>query len=96
LRANTLSSTTPLEALEVRWKGILLPYRLFNKDQRVNHTAIVDNKRLSHALALVKAQQDLRPAPNVMTNSEKSRYRKKGRLIYGPSTVAGDTTGQMV
>jgi hypothetical protein len=46
--------------LEVRWKGLLLPYRVFSKDQRVSHTAIVENKRLGHALALVKAQQDLR------------------------------------
>jgi hypothetical protein len=82
--------------LEIRWKGIVLPYRVFSKDQRVNHTAIVDNKRLGHALALVKAQQDLKHAPRVMTNSEKTGYRKKGRLIYRPLTAAGDTNGQMV
>jgi hypothetical protein len=40
--------------LEVRWKGHSLPYRVFSKDQRVSHTAIVQNKRLSHALATVK------------------------------------------
>jgi hypothetical protein len=57
-------------------EGLLLPYRVFSKDQRVNHTAIVNNKRLGHTLALVKAQQDLRPAPKVMTNSEKTGYRK--------------------
>jgi hypothetical protein len=34
--------------LEVRWKGHSLPYRVFSKDQRVSHTAIVENKRLSH------------------------------------------------
>ena len=45
--------------LEVRWMGHSLPYRVFSKDQRVSHTAIVENKRLGHALALVKAQQDL-------------------------------------
>jgi hypothetical protein len=44
--------------LEVRWKGVSLPYRIF---QRVNHTAIVENKRLGHALALVKAQQENSP-----------------------------------
>ena len=44
--------------LEVRWQGHLLPYRVFSKDQRVSHTAIIDNKHLSHALAVVKAQQD--------------------------------------
>jgi hypothetical protein len=42
--------------MEVRWKGVSLPYRVFSKDQRVSHTAIVEDKRLGHALALVKAQ----------------------------------------
>jgi hypothetical protein len=63
--------------LEVRWKGLLLPYRVFSKDQRVCHTAIVENKRLGHALALVKAQQDLRHTTKVMTNSEKTGYQKE-------------------
>jgi hypothetical protein len=57
--------------LEVRWKGLLLPYRVFSKDQRVSHTAIVENKRLGHALALVKAQQDLSHTTRVMTNRRK-------------------------
>jgi len=61
--------------LEVRWRGHVLPYRVFSKDQRVNHTAIVENKRLGHALALVKAQQDLRLATKIMTNSEKTGYK---------------------
>jgi hypothetical protein len=68
--------------LEVRWNGVSLPYRVFSKDQRVNHTAIVENKRLGHALALVKAQQDLMYAPKVMTNSEKTGYRKRPRKVY--------------
>jgi transposase len=34
--------------LEVRWKGHSLPYRVFNKDQRVSHTAVIENKRLGH------------------------------------------------
>ena len=56
---------------------MLLPYRAFSKDQRVSHTAIVENKRLGHALALVKAQQDLRLATKIMTNSEKTGYNKR-------------------
>jgi hypothetical protein len=64
--------------LEVRWKGLLLPYRVFSKDQRVSHTAIVENKRLGHALAVVKAQQDLRNPPKVMTNSEKTATKNEG------------------
>ena len=73
--------------LEVRWKGLVLPYRVFSKDQRVNHTAIVENKRLSHALTLVKAQQDLKLATKVLTNSEKTGYKKNPRAIYGPDFV---------
>lgn len=46
----------------------MLPYRVFSKDQRVSHTAMVENKRLGHALAIVKAQQDLRLAITIMTD----------------------------
>jgi transposase len=70
--------------LEVRWKDVALPYRVFSKDQRVSHTAIVENKRLSHALTIVKAQQDLKLATKVLTNSEKTGYKKNPRAIYGP------------
>jgi hypothetical protein len=68
--------------LEVRWKGHSLPYRIFSKDQRVSHTAIVEDKRLSHALATVKAQQDIKHMPTVMTNSVKGGYKKRGRQLY--------------
>ena len=70
--------------LEVRWKGHSLPYRVFNKDQRVSHTAIVENKRLGHILAIVKAQQDRKHETKVMTNSEKLGYKKTPRRVYGP------------
>jgi transposase len=70
--------------LEVRWKGHSLPYRVFSKDQRVSHTAIVENKRLTHALAAVKAQQDIKRLPKVMTNSDKGGYKKRPRQVYGP------------
>ena len=65
--------------LEVRWKGQVLPYRVFDKDQRVSHTAIIENKRLGHALAIIKAQQDLKYVPKIKTNSEKINYRKRAR-----------------
>jgi hypothetical protein len=70
--------------LEVRWKGHSLPYRVFNKDQRVNPTAIIENKRLGHALRMVKAQQDLKHLPAIMTNSEKDGCKKRPRQLYGP------------
>ena len=74
-------------SLEVRWKGVLLPYRIFSKDQRVSHTAIVENKRLGHALKIVKAQQDVHQGVKVMTHSEKDGYKKRPRAIYGPDFV---------
>ena len=60
------------------------PYRVFSKDQRVSHTAVVENKRLGHALATVKAQQDIKHVPKVMTNSAKGGYKKNPRRLYGP------------
>src|SRR5580698_589523 len=54
---------------------------------RVSYTAIVENKRLGHALALVKAQQDSHFEAKVKTNSEKGQYQKRGRQIYGPDYV---------
>ncbi|MQX47535.1 ISNCY family transposase, partial [Sinorhizobium medicae] len=65
--------------LDVRWKGHCLPYRVFDKDQRVTHAAITENKRLGDVLAYIKARQDERPAPKVKTNSEKIGYRPRGR-----------------
>ena len=47
--------------LEFRWKGVPLPYRAFDKDQRVTHAAITENKRLSAVLAHIQAQQDTAP-----------------------------------
>lgn len=66
--------------LEVRWKGLSLPYVAFDKDQRVSHAAVVENKRLSEVLAYVKTQQEQRGAPpRIKTNSEVVGYRKTGR-----------------
>lgn len=46
----------------------------------MSHTAVVENKRLSHALTIVKAQQDMKRETKVMTNSEKTGYKKnRGR-----------------
>ena len=80
--------------LEVRWNGITLPYRVFSKDQRVNHTAIVENKRLGHALALVKAQQDLKLTTRVMTSSEKNGYRKTPRKVYAAEEMTKANASQ--
>jgi hypothetical protein len=64
--------------LEFRWKGVSLPHTVFDKEQRVMHAEIVENKRLGAALAYVKELQDSQPPPRVKTNSEKLGYRKAG------------------
>ena len=71
--------------LDVRWKGHSLPYTVFDKDQRVTHAAITENKRLSDVLAYIKERQDQRPASKVKTNSEKVGYQRRGRKP-GPKT----------
>ena len=86
----------PDRPLEVRWKGHLLPYRVFAKDQRVSHTAIVENKRLGHVLRIVKAQQDVHHSPTVQTNSSKGGYQKRGRRIYGPDYESGAPPAEAV
>ena len=60
-----------------------LPFTVFDKDQRVTHAAIVENKRLGEVLAFIKSQQDQRPPPRPKTNSERVGYRKKGRTSQG-------------
>ena len=47
----------------------------------------MENKRLGHALSLIKAQQDSHFEAKVKTNSEKGEYQKRGRQIYGPDYV---------
>ncbi|WP_208247849.1 ISNCY family transposase (plasmid) [Rhizobium sp. T1470] len=64
--------------LDVRWKGHSLSYRVFDKDQRVTHAAITENKRLSDVLAYIKERQDQRPTPVMKTNSEKIGYTPRG------------------
>ena len=40
-----------------------LPYTVFDKDQRVTHAAITENKRLGDVLAYIKERQDQLPPP---------------------------------
>ena len=53
----------------------------------MSHTAIIENKRLSHALAVIKAQQDMNITPKVKTNSQLGGYQKRGRKVYGPDYI---------
>jgi hypothetical protein len=49
-----------------RWKGLTLAYRVFEKDRRVVHAIVVENKRLTEALAMARTLQARQlPAPKV-------------------------------
>ncbi|MNV48176.1 hypothetical protein D3C71_1400690 [compost metagenome] len=65
--------------LDVRWKGHSLPYRVFDKDQRVTHAAITENKRLGELLTYIKERQEQQTKPAVKTNSEKNGYVRRAR-----------------
>jgi hypothetical protein len=67
----------------VRWQGLSLPFKAFDKDQRVSHTAVVETKRLGEVLAFIKSQQELQLPPRVKTNSERIGYQKTGRKSPG-------------
>ncbi|WP_438748503.1 ISNCY family transposase [Pararhizobium sp. O133] len=65
--------------LDVRWKGYSLPYTVFDKDQRVTHAAITENKRLGDVLAYIKERQEQQDEPTVKSNSDKNGYVKRAR-----------------
>jgi hypothetical protein len=64
---------------EVRWKGFLIPHSVFNKDQRVTHSAITENKHLSAVLEHIKAEQDKAPPKkNRRAGKQATRYQPAG------------------
>jgi len=81
--------------LEVRWKGYSLPYTVFDKDQRVTHAAITENKRLGDVLAYIKQRQEQQDKPKVKSNSDKNGYVKRARgpgrrkdFVNDPAVIA--------
>jgi hypothetical protein len=78
--------------LDVRWRGLSLPYVVFDKEQRVSQAEVVENKRLGAALALIKAQQDAsRPAPRVKSASEAGGYVRNERKSARRSWLLPET-----
>ena len=69
--------------LEVRWQGLSLPYKVFDKDQRVTHAAIVENKRLGEVLAFIKSQQDAR------SSAAREDQQREERLPEDRAEAAG-------
>ncbi len=69
--------------LEFRWKGVSLPYSAFDKDKRVTHAAITENKRLSAVLEFIKAEQDKAPPKKRRAGKQRTRYEPNGRRNDG-------------
>lgn len=77
--------------LEVLWNGVSLPFKVFDKDQRVSHTAITENKRLGEVLSWIKEQQDANLSPpKVKSASEKGGYKRRGRKPPGRPSAFDD------
>lgn len=71
--------------IQVRAKGVALPFTVFDPHQRrVTHAAITENKHLSAVLVHIKAEQDkVAVKPEVKPISAKNGYKKTGRRPPG-------------
>lgn len=69
---------------EIRWKGILLPYRAYDHhQQRVTHASITENKRLSEVLAFIQMQQDAAPPEVGPVGKQRTRYEPTSKPRRG-------------
>ena len=63
-RGNTHSHSTESDGrLSIRYKGVELAYRTFDKLRQVSQAEIVENKRLGAVLAFIREQQIARAEP---------------------------------
>ena len=65
--------------LELRWKGITLPYTAFDRDQRVTHAAITENKRLGAVLEFIKEEQAKAAPKRQRAGKQRTKYEPNGR-----------------
>lgn len=74
----------PDRPFEIRWKGLSLPYRIFDPaQQRVTHTAITENKRLGDVLTFIKTQQDIDPPQVGPVGKQRTCYTPTGKPSRG-------------
>jgi len=69
--------------LEIRAKGVSLPYRMFDKEQRVTYAAITESKRLTEVLAFIQTQQEKDPPKTRRAGKQRTRYEPKGTVGPG-------------
>ena len=70
--------------LQIRVKGVAVPFTAYDPEQRVGQAAITENKHLGAVLAHIKAEQDARP-PRVRARPSSARggYKPTGRRNDG-------------
>ncbi|MTH61319.1 ISNCY family transposase [Paracoccus litorisediminis] len=69
----------PDGSVEVVMNGVSLAYTMFDKEQRVTHAAITENKRLGEILTIIKAQQEKDPLRIRRVGKQRTRYELTGR-----------------
>ena len=67
--------------LAIRYKGVQLAYRVFDKIQQVDQAAIIENKRLGAALAFIREQQLRREPERRSTKAPRRRDQRDARLF---------------
>ena len=65
--------------LSIRYNGIDLAYRTFDKRPQVNQAAIVENKRLGPILAMIAEQQKQR---DTKRSNKAPRRRGQGQSLF--------------
>jgi hypothetical protein len=67
--------------LSIRYKGVELAYRTFDKIQQVDQGAIVENKRLGAVLAFMRDEQVRRGPQRRSTKAARRRDQRDTRLF---------------
>ncbi|MET3713505.1 hypothetical protein ABIC65_004237 [Sphingomonas trueperi] len=70
--------------IEVRHGEVVLPYRVYDKMQRVNQAEIVENKRLGAALAMAAAIQAVTPHHRQRNNNAPARDSRSVGIFAPP------------
>lgn len=65
--------------MELRCQGVSLPSSVFDKNQRVTHAVITENKHLSAVLEHIKAEQDKAPPKLRRADRQATVYVPNGR-----------------
>src|SRR5262249_38089497 len=81
--------------LAIRYRGVELAYRTFDKIRQVSQAAIVENKQLGAALAFIRDQQ-LRREPERRSGPRRGDQRAtiQGRLSGSTSRASGRALGR--